>query len=263
MRIQNYVGVAIFAAMIANGASAQKLGVGGVGVDQNTSLPKCDKPLGTIALVEKKVADQYDKLPEGIRALAEMADAQENKKGPTRVDPVPLVKLMAGNSGCFTVAERGEAFDAVKRERELAGLGEQKVVPASHVGTVTLIYSDANSKGAAGGAGGGFGSAVGLKSKTLESQVMLSLTDIKTGLQTSVATGSARKKDLNIVGGGLFVDLGIAVLGGAYSSTDIGKITALATLDAFRNLVADAQAKLAGTAPTNEDTISPIPESTE
>lgn len=77
MRIQKYVGVAIVAAMIANGASAQKLGVGGVGVDQNTSLPKCDKPLGTIALVEKKVADPYDKLPEGIRALAEMADAQE------------------------------------------------------------------------------------------------------------------------------------------------------------------------------------------
>lgn len=240
-----FIGAAVAAIAASSSAQAQKLGVGGVGIDNATTLPKCAAPLGTIALVEKKAPDPYEKLPEGIRALAEMAEAQESKKGPTRVDPVPLVKLMAANSGCFIVAERGEAFDAVKRERELAGLGEQKIVPASHIAETILLYSDANSRGAAGGVGGGFGSAIGLKTKTLESQVMLSLIDVKTGLQTSVATGSARKKDLSVIGGGLFVDMGIAVLGGAYSSTDIGKITALATLDAYRNLVMDAQIKLA------------------
>lgn len=240
-----FIGAAVAAIAASSSVQAQKLGVGGVGIDKATTLPKCAAPLGTIALVERKAADPYDKLPAGFRALAEMADAQENKKGPTRVDPVPLVKLMAANSGCFIVAERGEAYDAIKRERELSGLGEQKLIAASHIGHVTILYSDSNSRGAAGGAGGGFGSAIGLKTKTLESQVMLSLIDVKTGLQTSVTSGSARKKDLSVIGGGLFVDMGIAVLGGAYSSTDIGKLTALATLDAYRNLVKDAQIKLA------------------
>lgn len=235
---------AIATMLSSSSVLAQKMGVGGLGIDNATALPKCDVPLGIIALVEKKAADPYDKLPEGIRALAEMAQAQGSKKGPSRVDPVPLVKLMAAKSGCFQVAERGDAFEAVNRERALAGIADQKVTSSTHISEVILLYSDANSRGAAGGIGSGAGSALGLKTKTLESQVMLTLIDIRTGLQTSVATGSARKKDLSVIGGGLFVDLGIAMLGGVYSSTDIGKITALATLDAFRNLVIDAKSKL-------------------
>ena len=84
-----------------------------------------------------------------------------------------------------------------------------------------------------------FGGAVGLKSKTLESQVLMTLVDVNTGIQEAVASGSARKKDIGVVGGGLLLGLGVGALGGSYASTDIGKITTLATLDAFRKLIED------------------------
>ena len=73
---------------------------------------------------------------------------------------------------------------------------------------------------------------------------MLSLVSVDTGLQEAVATGSARKKDIGVVGGGLLFGLGVGALGGTYGSTDIGKITSLAVLDAFRKLIVDVQARL-------------------
>jgi hypothetical protein len=38
--------------------------------------------------------------------------------------------------------------------------------------------------------------------------------------------------------------VGVGALGGSYASTDIGKITTLATLDAFRKLIGDARPRL-------------------
>ncbi|MGT2516566.1 hypothetical protein ACVOMT_22335 [Sphingomonas panni] len=73
---------------------------------------------------------------------------------------------------------------------------------------------------------------------------MLTLVEVKTGLQQAVASGSARKKDLSILGGGILAGAGIGGLGGSYASTDIGKITSLALLDAFRKLTTDAQARI-------------------
>lgn len=59
-----------------------------------------------------------------------------------------------------------------------------------------------------------------------------------------MATGSARKKDVGVIGGGLLLGLGVGALGGTYGSTDIGKITSIAVLDAFRKLILEAQARL-------------------
>ena len=230
-------------------SQAQEMGKGGLGVDNSALLPKCEKPLATIALVEKQAADPFDQLPEGMRALAALAEAQDRKDGPTRVDPVPLVRLMAANSRCFIVADRGDAYEAVKRERELSGIGELPVTPADKIVTVQLLYSDTNARGG-GAAIGGLGRAVGIKTKHLEASVLISAVDVKTGLQTSIASGSARKKDLSNVGGGNLVDLGDGLLGGAYSSTDIGKITALATLDAFRKFVPVTEAAVTTNPPT-------------
>ena len=94
-----------------------------------------------------------------------------------------------------------------------------------------------------------FPGGLGFKQKKLESQTMLTLVEVKTGLQQAVATGSARKKDLSIVGGAALTGAGIGALGGAYTSTDIGKITSLALLDAFRKLTQNAQARIAPPAP--------------
>ncbi|WP_313803276.1 CsgG/HfaB family protein [Sphingobium sp.] len=236
--------------------AAQKLGKGGTGVDESASLPQCAQPLGTVALVEDKVPTLDDQLPPGMRALVQMAERQ-NGGSTARVDPLPLLKLLAARSHCFLVVERGGAFDALQRERALAAggavengkaLGGATLKAADYLLSAQLLYSDANSRGGGGAVGGAFGSAVGLKMKTLESQVMLSLVEVKTGLQRAVATGSARKRDVTIVGGGLLLELGVGALGGAYSSTDIGKISSLAMLDAFRKLADEARLQLPPTA---------------
>lgn len=186
-----------------------------------------------------------------------MAEAQQGG-GTARVDPLPLIKLMAARSNCFRVADRGAAMSALERERAMAGATPSAAMTkADYLISAQVLYSDAKSRESGGGLGGALGGAVGLKSKTLESQVMLSLVSVDTGLQEAVATGSARKKDIGVVGGGLLLGLGVGALGGTYGSTDIGKITSLAVLDAFRKLITDVQARLpakpaAATAPPIE-----------
>lgn len=231
-------------ALAGTPALAQKLGQGGTGVDENTELPRCAAPLGVVALVEEKAPDMRDRLSPGLAALLKMAEAQQGG-GTARVDPLPLIKLMAARSNCFRVADRGAAMSALERERAMAGATPSAAMTkADYLISAQVLYSDAKSRESGGGLGGALGGAVGLKSKTLESQVMLSLVSVDTGLQEAVATGSARKKDIGVVGGGLLLGLGVGALGGTYGSTDIGKITSLAVLDAFRKLIVDVQARL-------------------
>jgi len=53
-------------ALTASPAAAQKLGKGGIGIDETTEVPRCDRPLGTIALVEERsAASPTDGLPAG------------------------------------------------------------------------------------------------------------------------------------------------------------------------------------------------------
>lgn len=246
------------AAVLASPATAQKLGKGGTGVDENSELPRCSQSLGIVALVEdRSVAGVEEQLPPGMRALVQLAERQ-NGGSTARVDPLPLLKLLAARSGCFQVAERGETFDALQKERLLAAGGSVEngsaltgatLKAADYLLTAQVLYTDNSSRG--GGAGGGmFGSAVGLKTKTLESQTMLTLVNVKTGIQQAVATGSARKKDYSVVGGGLLLSLGVGALGGAYTNTDPGKVLSLAMLDAFRKLALDAQRRIAPVATT-------------
>lgn len=249
MRIQ--ICFAILITATATTATAQRVGKGGIGVDENTSLPRCETPIGTVALVEeKKATNASGALSPQLAALLELAQAQ-NGGSTARADPLPLLKLFAAQSGCFRVVDRGEGFDALQRERALAagqqltagsGVGGQTLEAADYMLTANVIYQDENAGGgggALGGIGSGFGGALGIKSKRLESQTMLTLVSVRSGVQTAIATGAARKRDIKVLGGGL-VGLGIGALAGGYESTDIGKITALAVLDAYRKLVAQA-----------------------
>ena len=118
------------------------------------------------------------------------------------------------------------------------------MLAAEYLLTARVLYSDGNAGGSGGGLGTMFPGGIGFKSKKLESQTMLTLVEVKTGLQKVVATGSARKKDISIIGGAL-MGSGIGALGGGYTSTDIGKITSFALLDAFRKLTRDAQGRIA------------------
>lgn len=81
-------------------ALAQKMGKGGIGIHETTEVPRCERPLGTIALVEGRAAGgTAEGIPPGLAALMRMAEAQ--KGGNQRVDPLPLLKLLVAQSGCF------------------------------------------------------------------------------------------------------------------------------------------------------------------
>jgi hypothetical protein len=237
-------------AIAATPATAQKLGKGGIGIDENTEVPRCGRPLGTIALVEERsTASPADGLPPGMAALIRMAEAQNG--GSHRVDPLPLLKLLVAQSGCFQVVDRGEGFDALQRERQLAAGGsvasannQATLKAADYLLQAKVLYSDNDSGGSGVGLGSMFPGGLGFKQKVKASQTMLTLVEVKTGIQQAVATGSARKKDLSILGCGILTNAGVGALGGTYTSTDMGKITSLAMLDAFGKLTKQAQARL-------------------
>lgn len=232
-------------------AIAQKMGKGGIGIDETTEVPRCDRSLGTVALVEERsAASPTDGIPAGMAALIRMAEAQNG--GSQRVDPLPLLKLLVAQSGCFQIVDRGEGFDALQRERQLAAGGsvagannQATLKAADYLLQAKVLYSDNDSGGSGGGLGSMFPGGLGFKQKVKASQTMLTLVEVKTGIQQAVATGSARKKDLSILGGGLLTNSGIGALGGSYTSTDMGKITSLAMLDALKKLMTQAQGRLA------------------
>jgi hypothetical protein len=63
---------------------------------------QCATPIGTIALVKR----QYPALAQwGLDS------------------PVPLIRLMAAQSHCFNVVERGQALSRMTQERQLAESG--------------------------------------------------------------------------------------------------------------------------------------------
>lgn len=249
-------------AMTIAPAGAQKAGKGGLGIDENTQVPRCDRPLGTVALIEERsAASPADGLPPGMAALVRMAEAQNG--GSQRVDPLPLLKLLVAQSGCFQVVDRGEGFDALQRERQLAAGGsvagannQATLKAADYLLQAKVLYSDNDAGGSGGGLGSMFPGGLGFKQKVKSSQTMLTLVEVKTGIQQAIATGAARKKDLSILGGGLLTNSGIGALGGNYTSTDMGKITSIAMLDAFIKLTSQAQSRLA---PVGSAVAAPAP----
>jgi hypothetical protein len=225
--LANFVFPFISIVLLNTSVFASEIEKGGGGTDIS-DLTQCAKPIGTAALVESEypVYSQYQ-LP----------------------SPVPLVKLMMARSGCFKVVSRGSASAALKSERALANEGElQKgsnmgggqMAAADFVIVAEIVQQDADAGGGGGGLGGllpgKIGAVAGLfKKKKLEAQVMLTVSNVRTSVQEAIAQGSATKSDLDIGGFGWIG--GVAGGGGAYQSTDIGKLTAVAFMDAHNNLV--------------------------
>lgn len=193
-------------------------------------LVTCPRPIGTAALIEPRSTYYHHY---GLSS------------------PVGLVKLMMAQSNCFRIVDRGAGNKAMERERAIAAKGEfQKgsnmgkgqMVAADYVITPQIVYKDRNAGGAGAGLAGLLPGRAGalagrLKGKRLESQVMLSLTDVRTGVQEIMAEGSARKTDLDLRAIGWIAGIPAIGGGGAWESTDIGKVTASAFMDAHNKMV--------------------------
>lgn len=197
-------------------------------------VPRCTRKLGTVS-----IADGDDSYGWTQFSLA---------------PPSKLLKVIVVRSGCFNLVDRGTGLVAAQRERDIgAGLGLQR---RSNVGTGQIKAADyvliaevqaanSNSQGSAAGAvvggllGGSFGGLIGgIRSKKLEANTVLSLTNVRTTETLATVEGYAAKNDISFGGGGgFFGGVGVGAIGGGYENTDVGRIVTLSFLDAYSKMV--------------------------
>lgn len=221
--------------MDSGNASAKTAATGSAGgansQNANAQLERCDKPLGTLAVIEDQNAAWFSQL------------SGQYKLGST----VPVLKLLVQQSNCFMVVDRGAAMNTIMGERDLRDSGELRqssnfqkgqMVAADYALSPSITFSnnDAGGLGAALGTfGGGWGAllAGGLKFK--EASTLLTLVDNRSSVQVAAAEGSAKNTDFSLFGGAFGGALGGA--GGGYSNTAEGKVIVGAFTDSYNNIV--------------------------
>lgn len=233
------------AGLTACGEPKTELGQGGSKVSgsagpagaqgQARELVTCDQPVATLALAEN---------PDGYMVRADY------RLPPS---PVPLIKLMAQQSGCFRVMDRGGGLHGIEQEQALKEkgiLGQEGSlrrgvgISAQYTLTPSLTFSEQDAgRGIAGilsqipGLARFAGLAENVRFK--EAQVLLLLSDNETTEQVAAATGSARATDVGDFGmllGGV-----AGGIGAGWSNTNEGKLIAAAFLDAHNKLVTQAR----------------------
>ena len=222
---------------LGQGGSVISGSAGPAGV-QNASheLLKCDAPVATMALVEN---------PNGYS----MAGGYNLPRS-----PVPLVRLLAQQSGCFRIVDRASGLNQTIEEQKLkdAGvLGNAVTVrkgqgyAAQYTITPSLTFSEQDAGRQLDGVMShipvlnkfvGLADSVKLK----EAQVALLLTDNETTEQIAAATGSVRVTDLGMAG--LMLGRAGGAAGAGWSNTNEGKVIAAAFLDAHNQLVTQLRA---------------------
>lgn len=199
----------------------------------NKALEHCDKPYGTLAMVEDQSAPWYIELTRDYHLTS----------------TVPVLRLLVQQSNCFVVVERGRAMANMQQERALqqsgelragSSFGKGQMVSADYSMTPSITFSAKNTKGAGGaiGAFGGWLGAVGAVAGGFhqnEASTMLLLTDNRSGVQVGAAEGSASKVDFD-VGAAVFGWSGGGGLGG-YTNTPQGKVIVAAFTDSYNQLV--------------------------
>lgn len=215
---------------ISGVAVAQKRVDNERGSTKNIELPKCVKSLGSVALVDG----------EGQGWTYYNLGA-----------PSTLLKVFVQRSGCFKLVDRGAGLSAAERERALAAggqlqnrsnVGGGQIKAADYVLVADIANTDANASGSAVGAvagaviGGRLGGLVGgIRSKRVEAQTVLSLTNVRTTEVEQTFEGSASKKDIGFAAGGGYGFGG--AIGGGYEDTEVGKVVTYAFLDAYRQMI--------------------------
>jgi hypothetical protein len=208
----------------AGGAGAQNV---------NSKLGRCDRPAGTIALVEDTSLDWY------------RAYLDKYRLGST----TPVLRLLIQQSNCFIVVERGRAMANMAQERALQNSGELR--QSSNFGKGQMVSADysltpevlISARGTSGlGAGlAGMGGRLGLLGaiaggiQTNESAVMLTLVDNRSGVQVAAAEGSSSNTDFSL--GAVLVGSSGAGGAGGYTNTPQGKVVAAAFTDAYNNII--------------------------
>lgn len=241
MRIRDFVAATAMAMCIASPVQAQRLAKPSDGqkLQQQTmtDVPRCYRKLGTLSIVDgddPRGWTQYSLAP-----------------------PQKLLKVLVQRSGCFNLVDRGSGLQAAERERAIGGnlglqrgsnVGQGQIKAADYVLVAEVQGANSNVSGsAAGGLIGGLvggrlgGLAAGIRSKKLEANTVLSITNVRTTETIATTEGYAAKNNISFGGGGGVGFLGGAVggVGGGYENTEIGRIVTLAFIQAYSNLVTE------------------------
>lgn len=265
MNLQVFCVAAVLLALAACGEKKTELGQGGSVVTGSAGpqgahnaakeLLRCDAPVATVALAENPHGYTYG-------AAYQLPPS-----------PVPLVKLLAQQSGCFRVVDRGAGLRATVREQELKESGvlrqqnstvtKGRGYEAQYTLTPSLTFSEQD-------AGRGLGGVIAMlpvlrdiaglagiveQVRFKEAQTALLLSDNETTEQVAAATGAARTTDLGV--GGLVLGRLGGAAGAGWSNTNEGKVIAAAFLDAHNQLVVQARALQAKELPPPVPTAGP------
>ncbi len=197
----------------------------------NPNLEYCDTPLGTMSVVEDTASSWYTYL------------TTQWKLGPT----TPVLKMLAQQSNCFIVVERGRAMHNVMQERQLRDSGELRqqsnfekgqMVAADYSMSPSITFSNKDAGGIGGAVGGLFGSvgaAIGGALKSKEASTILTLIDNRSSVQLAAAEGSAKNIDFGAIGGLFGGGVGGGL--GGYTNTSEGKVLVASFTDSYNNLV--------------------------
>lgn len=222
------------AALLAMASGANSATAAG---DQGPSIPVCAKKIGTLAVAEPK---------------------NNWWTGLNLDSPEALIKEFVAQSRCFTLLDRNKGLAAAEGERALAASGEVRggsnvgkgqMKAADYVLVPDIVNQNADSGGQKlgglvggliGGTAGAMVGGVNLKSKSAD--VLLTLTDVRSTEQVSLAHGRAKKTDLGWgAGGGAFFGGFAAAGASSYANTEIGQVIAMAYLDAYTKMVAEVK----------------------
>ncbi|WP_343528569.1 CsgG/HfaB family protein [Sphingomonas sp.] len=194
-------------------------------------VPRCTRRLGTLSIVD--------------------GDNSSYWTAWNLAPPSKLLKVLVARSGCFNLVDRGSGLNAAEKERAIGGnlgmqrgsnVGQGQIKAADYVmvAEVQGANSNVSGNGIAGGVGGLLGGRVGgllggLRSKKMEANTVLSLTNVRTTETLATEEGYAAKNNISLGGGGFFA-IGGAV-GGGYDNTDIGRIVTLSFIQAYAKMV--------------------------
>ncbi|WP_174279041.1 SH3 domain-containing protein [Sphingomonas bacterium] len=228
---------AALAALLATPGGAQRLAKPSAGqrLQETTAndVPRCPRKLGTVS-----IEDGDDPSAWTQASLA---------------PPSKLLKVLVARSGCFNLVDRGTGLNAANRERNIGGslglqrrsnvgIGQVKAADYVLVAEIQGANSNVSGSGAAAGIGGLVGGRIGglvggFRSKKMEANTILSLTNVRTTETIATEDGYAAKNNLSLAGGGFFAVAG--GVGGGYDNTDLGRIVTLSFIQAYARLVND------------------------
>jgi hypothetical protein len=220
-----------------NSTAASGSAGGSTSVGANSSLQRCDSPLGTLA-----VDDGRDKEWWGSFGRETQVTSIE-----------PLIRLAVQQSNCFVITSIGNArtegkitgiTDKQRNSGEFrAGSKQQKGqrVAADYYLEPAVIIDNESTGQLAGALGGLLGSRnrnLGVLAGSLESKasvVTMTLLDIRSGVQIAISEGNATATNYGAALGAFGPSAGGSL--GGFSRTPAGKATVAAFTDAYNNMV--------------------------